>query len=269
MKLYVMTDLEGVAGVVNGTDYIYPSGRYYETARRLLTEEVNAAVRGFISGGFDDVVVADGHGPGAINAELLDTRVRLLRGWPAGWPLLMDESYDALAFVGQHAKAGTENAHLPHTQWFGIVDLSVNGVSIGEYGQSVLCADELNIPVIFASGDAALCREAAELTPSVETVEAKVGTAAGRGDELDHDAYGKSHEAAIHRHPSAVRGELEQAARTAALRFRNDPQSFGRVNMQPPYRLVVRYRQTGDKLPHTVERTHADSVAAVFNSLRA
>lgn len=267
MKLYVQTDMEGVAGVISVDDYIHPSGRYYDAGKRLLTEEVNAAVRGFVEGGFDDITVADAHGSGAINIELLDPRVQLMRGWPTGWPCLLDESFDALAFVGQHAKAGTENAHIPHTQWFGIVDLSINGISIGEYGQHVFCAQELGVPTIFASGDAALCREAGELTPSVETVVGKQGTAPGRGDELERDAYGHSHEAAIHRHPSVVREELQRTALRAARRFRDEPDSFGRVEIQPPYKLVVRYRQVGDNPPHTVERTHPDSIAALMNSL--
>jgi D-aminopeptidase len=266
MKLYVMTDLEGVAGVINVADYLGPTGRYHEVGKRLLTAEVNAAVRGFIAGGFDDIVVADGHGSGAVNIELLDPRARLMRGWPTGWPLLIDKSYDALAFVGQHAKAGTELAHIPHTQWFGIIDMSLNGLSIGEYGQMVLCAGELDIPVIFGSGDAAFCREVAALTPWVLTVESKKGTAPGRGDELAADAYGRSHEGAIHRHPSAVCAEIETTARSAAERFRENPRRCGRVAVQPPYKVVIRYRQVEDKPPKTVEHVHPDSIAEAFNA---
>ncbi len=267
MKLYVQTDMEGVAGVINVDDYLSPSGRYHEKGKRLVTEEVNAAVRGFIEGGFDDIVVADGHGSGAIDIELLDSRVRLMRGWPTGWPLLLNRSYDALAFVGQHAKACTELAHIPHTQWFGYVDLSINGISIGEYGQMVLCANELDIPLIFGSGDAAFCREAKALTPWAETVAGKEGTAPGRGEELEKDAYGRSHEAAIHRHPEVVREEIRKAALRAAQRFMSDPGSFGRVDIRPPYKAVARFRQVGEKKPHTVQREHPSSIAELMNSL--
>jgi len=267
MKLYIQTDMEGAAGIMNVDDYLGPSGCYYEKARRLVTMEVNAAVRGFAEGGFDEIVVADGHGAGAIDIELLDSRALLMRGWPTRWPLLLDESYDAIAFVAQHAKAGTEYAHIPHTQWFGYIDLSINGVSVGEYGQFVLCADELDIPVIFGSGDAAFCREAKELTPWVETVEAKQGTAPGKGDELDHDAYGHSHEAAIHRHPEVVRREIERAAMRAARRFMSDPGSFGRVGLKPPYRAVARFRKVRESEPHEVVREHPSSIAELLNSL--
>ena len=51
MKVYIMTDLEGVAGVMNSTDWIYPESRYYERGKELLTKEVNAAIDGFFAAG--------------------------------------------------------------------------------------------------------------------------------------------------------------------------------------------------------------------------
>lgn len=267
MKIYVQTDMEGVAGVINVDDYLSPAGRYHEKGKRLVTEEVNAAVRGFLEGGFDDIVVADGHGSGALDIELLDRRARLMRGWPTGWPLLLDGSYDAVAFVGQHAKAGTQHAHIPHTQSFGYIDLSINGISIGEYGQFVLCANELDVPVIFASGDAAFCREVNELTPWAETVAGKEGTSPGTGRELDNDAYGHSHQTAIHLHPETVRERIEQKAGEAARRFAADPVSFGRVAIEPPYKLIALFRGEKGAEPRRVEREHPSSIAELMNSL--
>ena len=218
MKIYVMTDLEGVAGVMDAADWLNAEGRYYETAKALLTEEVNAAVGGFLDAGFDDVVVADGHGHGGIHPERLHPEARLMRGWPTKWPLLLDETYDAVAWVGQHAKAGTEYSHLTHTQWWNYVDLRINGVSIGELGQFAMCASELGVPGIFASGEKALAAEARELMPWIETVCVKEGTAPGRGDELDVDAYAGFHPSAIHLSPAKARetiGSAAQPVRTA------------------------------------------------------
>jgi D-amino peptidase len=114
MRIYLMTDVEGVAGVLD-FDWLES---HDPLARELLTFEVNAAVAGFFEGGASSVLVADGHGSGGINPALLDERVELLRGWGHSppWPLHLDEGFDALAFVGQHAKAGTEHAHLAHTR---------------------------------------------------------------------------------------------------------------------------------------------------------
>ena len=49
MKVYVLTDMECVAGMVNFIDYCRPeSSKYYEHGRELTTLEVNAAVEGLI-----------------------------------------------------------------------------------------------------------------------------------------------------------------------------------------------------------------------------
>lgn len=66
MKIYIMTDMEGVCGVLNHDDWVMPSGRYYEEGKKLLTLEVNAAVEGFLSEGATQVLVVDGHGAGGL-----------------------------------------------------------------------------------------------------------------------------------------------------------------------------------------------------------
>lgn len=81
MKVYLMTDLEGVAGVMNSVDYCYVGSKYYDLAKELLTKEVNAAIDGFFAAGADEIVVQDGHGEGGINITLLDPRAKLQQGW--------------------------------------------------------------------------------------------------------------------------------------------------------------------------------------------
>ena len=44
-SVLVGTDMEGVAGIVSFPDQSWPTGRYYDHARRLMTAEVNAAVK--------------------------------------------------------------------------------------------------------------------------------------------------------------------------------------------------------------------------------
>jgi len=263
VRIYVMTDLEGVAGVLNFAEWCSPGARYYEVAKELLTREVNAAIAGFLAGGATEIMVADGHGDGGIDPLLLDERAELMRGWPVGWPLLLDESYDAVAFVGQHAKASTPHAHLAHTQDWNYLDLAINGVSIGELGQFAMCARELGVPAIFASGDRALCREAQALLPGVETVEVKRGTTPGRGDELETEAYSRRNTSAIHLHPAraraAIRAGAERAARRAAV------ERFWLLPLTPPYEQVLRLRARGDQ-PRTISVTrHPSSAAALMN----
>lgn len=136
MRIYLVTDLEGVCGVMNFRDWCTPESRYYEEAKRLLTAEVNAAVDGFLAGGAAEITVVDGHGYGGLCSGLLHPATELMRGWPGQWPFLMDErKYDATAWVGQHAKAGTPFAHLAHTGAFACRDERINDMSVGEFGR--------------------------------------------------------------------------------------------------------------------------------------
>jgi len=175
MKVFLMTDLEGVAGVLNFQEWTGPGKPYYPVARELLTLEVNAAVAGLFEGGANHILVCDAHGPGAIDVKLLDPRVELQRGWPEEmWPLGLDNSFDAVTWVGQHAKAGTPFAHLCHTQSLEYLDESVNGISIGEFGELAMCASELGVRAIFGSGDEAFTKEAQALVPGIETASVKL-----------------------------------------------------------------------------------------------
>lgn len=181
MKIMIMTDMEGVAGVLNFEDRVFPTGRFFRDGQRLLTTEVNAAVDGFFAGGADEVLVVDGHGCGGILPDLLDERAFLMRGPPQPvWPWGLDRSFAGLAFVGQHAKAGTPFSHMTHTQNFEYADLAINGISIGEYGQLALCAMELGVPTILACGEKALTDEAASLTPGGRDSGREAWFAAGR-----------------------------------------------------------------------------------------
>ena len=78
MKIYMMTDLEGVAGVTDFENRTIDTHDNHETRmrmRRLLTGEVNAAIDGLFKAGATQVIVNDGHGAGyTIDFEQLDPR---------------------------------------------------------------------------------------------------------------------------------------------------------------------------------------------------
>lgn len=264
MKLYIMTDLEGVAGVIDSENWCGWESRYYETAKELLTQEVNAAVRGFIEGGATEIVVADGHGPGAINASLLDPRVMLMRGWPKGFPLELDSSYDAIAWIGQHARAGTEYAHLCHTQNFGMLEYSINDISVGEFGQVAFCAVELGVKPIFGSGDQAFIEEAEALMPGIETVAVKYGTTPGKGDDCTADEYRSRNKAAVHFSPERSRQMIYEGALRAATRFR-EGMEVGLPNLQPPYMVEARWRGVDGKPGKYCSCDHSSSIARAIN----
>ena len=254
MKILLMTDLEGVAGVKNWVDWCGIDSRFYAQACRLLTGEVNAAVDGFFAGGATYIEVADGHGPGGIDVELLDPRSEYARGWPEGtWPFGLDSSFDGLAFVGQHPKAGTEFGHLCHTQNFSYIDLSVNGLSIGEFGQLTLCAGELGVPVFFASGDLAFTQEAEALVPGITVCAVKRGVTSGSGDECFHEAYRMRNAGAVHKAPARACGLIRAAAENAVKALLERPP--GLCKLDAPFHLDAVFRPEKEGEKRTVART--------------
>ena len=176
MKIFISADLEGVNGIALPED-VEEVGAGYAKACVFMTEEVNAAAEGAFAGGATEVIVCDSHNVSAnIHPEMLDSRVQLLRGDTRRNSMVhsLDETFDGLITLGYHAKFGTQNAILDHT--FApktIRDLRVNGVSVGELGFNSLFAAEKGVPLIMATGDQALEKEARDFYADVETVVVK------------------------------------------------------------------------------------------------
>ena len=61
MRVLIMSDMEGVSGIVNW-DQVKGGAPMYEEGRRLYTEEINAAVRGAKAVGATEIVAVDCHG---------------------------------------------------------------------------------------------------------------------------------------------------------------------------------------------------------------
>ena len=265
MKLYLMTDMEGVAGVLNFQEWTGPGKPYYKLAKEFLTLEVNAAIDGFFEGGATEILVVDGHGPGAVRIELLNPRVEYLRGWGEGpWPLMLDETFDAVAWVGQHAKSGTPCGHLAHTQSTGYLDLSINGISIGEFGQLAMCASELGVRSIFGSGDKAFATEARKLVPGIETVAVKRGVQPGTGDDLTKEEYTRFTASAIHFHPVKARRLIREGALRAIRRAQEE--DFGLIELNPVFERVAKFRPNEDNPNWTIsQEAHPSSVIALMN----
>ncbi len=219
MKVYVLTDMEGVAGVINFDDYVGPEGRYYETGRELTTLETSAAVQGLLDGGATEIHVLDGHGSGAIRLDILHPAAKLIAGRPLTYPFGLDSTFDAMVVVGQHSKAGTPTGHLCHTGDLLQIDCTLNGQSVGELGLDIAFAGYFGVPCIMVAGDQACCDEARALLPQVETVAVKRGLNRG---------------AAIHLHPDRARALIRDRAWQAIGRVR-DMEPF---RPAPPYELV-------------------------------
>jgi D-amino peptidase len=186
MRVFVLVDIEGVAGVVSGED-TSPGNGEYERARRLMTGEASAVVAGILDAAPDaQVTVADAHGPYRnIIPEELDPRATLLRGKPAFFGMVdgIDATYGAAMFVGVHGQAGAGSSTLSHTFTGVILDVRLNGNSYGELGLNAAAAGAYGVPVLLVAGDQIVDAEAQSvLGPGVTTVIVKESRGHARAD---------------------------------------------------------------------------------------
>ncbi|MDR1531220.1 MAG: M55 family metallopeptidase [Clostridiales bacterium] len=242
MRILLMTDMEGSAGIVNHDDWVMPEGRYYDLGRRFLTREANAAIAGFFEGGAASVDVIDGHGAGGLDVSLLDSRAVYLRGTPGPYPFGLEPSHDGIAWVGQHAKAGAVKAHIAHTGWFDVLDFKINGVSVGEFGIMAFAAQFLGVAPFFGSGDAAFCSEAEELVPNIITVSVKEGLQTDSGGGLTTDEYRAHNLGARHLSPKAACKLIRETALAAARELANGKIAANHSAVKPPFVISAVYR---------------------------
>ncbi len=183
MRVHIISDIEGVAGIVKWAQTGGDQTLYHE-GRKLYTEEINAAVRGAKAAGATEIVVMDCHGAGGdytfnslLPAELdPDCEFVIQNEWTE-YTEFLEEGCDAALFVGMHAMAGTPDGVLSHTvsgqAW---QNLTFNGTLVGETGINAALCGHWGCPVLLVTGDRAVCREGRELLgEGLTTVEVKVG----------------------------------------------------------------------------------------------
>ena len=231
MKILIAADMEGITGVVHW-DQVNPSHPEYSRFRKLMTADVNAAIRGAFAGGATSVSVTDGHNNSRnILIEDLDSRAVLNSGGPM--PLSMvygvDQGVDAVFYVGYHARIGAQNGNLDHT-WSDerVFSLSLNGRLVGESALNGAVCGHFDVPVIMISGDQTVCAEVRDFFGDVET--AVVKKAVGR---MGAECY-----------PPAVTSKLiEEAAERAVKRFaaKNVPAPY---KLEAPITMVLDFVQS-------------------------
>lgn len=176
MKLYISSDIEGSAGIVDWQHGRGP-GAEYEMGRRLLMDEVNAAIDGAAEAGATEFLVNDSHSTMQnLRPADLHHEASYLSGRHK--PLYMmeglDASFDAIFMVAYHGGIGAENAILSHTYnprciW----EVTLNGLPVGESAINALVALHYGVPVILITGDEATAEEAGQFMPDLEAVVVK------------------------------------------------------------------------------------------------
>ncbi|RIK36524.1 MAG: peptide ABC transporter [Chloroflexi bacterium] len=220
MKVLISADMEGTCGVVDWVQVTPPwdapasaAPSEYETARRQMTAEVAAAVRGALAGGASGVTVNEAHdGMKNLIGALLPREARLITGHHK--PLSMMQGIDepgmaAAIFTGYHGKATTPQSVLAHSFTGFVQDIRFDGLSTGEYGVNAAIAGHFDVPVVMVTGgDICIAQVKAFCGDAVVGVEVKkeLGT-----------------KAASHLHPELAVELIESGAREALQLAREIP----------------------------------------------
>jgi D-amino peptidase len=236
MRVYFSVDMEGIAGVVHEdqTNPVDPRCAVeYGRFRRLMTLEANAAIAGAVAGGATTILVNDSHWEMRnLLAEELHPAAELLSGGPKTWSMMegIDAGWDLAGFIGYHAKAGTPSAILDHTYSDCILDVRLNGRSVGELGLNAALAGAHGVPVAVVSGDQALAAEARDLL--------------GAGIEAIVVKHAVSRHAARALPPEEAREQIRAAVQRAVTARRADRDSGRPFTVASPVQLEVDFVRT-------------------------
>ena len=170
MRVHVISDMEGVAGIVKWQQ-VDGGEPLFEEGRKLYTEEINAAVRGAKAAGATDIVVMDCHGAGkgwtfnSLIPDALDPDCEyVVQDEWTEYTEFLEQGCDAALFVGMHARAGTTKGVMTHTiSGRDYQNLWFNGTLVGETGVNAALCGTWGCPVLMVTGDEATCAEGREL----------------------------------------------------------------------------------------------------------
>ena len=173
MKIYISADMEGIAGVVTGSQ-LGPEGFEYERFRHFMTAEVNACIEAAREAGADEILVSDSHGNGEnILIEKLPDDVMIVRSWPRSLGMMegIDESFDGggVIFLGYHASTNSKEGVRAHTMSSThITSVKINDIVMPESGINALIAGHFKVPVILITGDDIAVEETQNLIGNIE-----------------------------------------------------------------------------------------------------
>src|SRR5690625_1100330 len=225
MKIFISADIEGISGVATIQQLLTQSE--YERIRRMMTEEVNAAIRGAFNGGAKEVVVADGHGNMSnIIIEELDSRARLVTGSNRVMCQLegLDNTYDGIVFVGHHGRESGSDAVLSHSlAGICVKEFNINGTVVGETEMNAMVAGHFQVPPLFISGDDLYVEEVKKILPSVESVVVK---------------YARNRLAAEMLHSSVTQKLIEEKVEKAV----NNIKSFQPIKVDGPINFEIEFK---------------------------
>lgn len=160
MKIYISSDMEGVAGVTawQQVDARTPHAEY-PLYRRYYSQEVAAAARGAQNAGASEITINDSHGPmrNLLFDELPDD-VRVIFGNRKPYSMVQDcdGSYAGAFFIGYHGAIGDADAVLCHTYTPSVIyEARINGTVCSEATINAALLGHYGVPLLYVTGDRA------------------------------------------------------------------------------------------------------------------
>ena len=227
MKVFISVDIEGINGICNWAE-TEPDKADYEQFRVQLQREVNAACEGAIKAGAKEIFIKDAHDT-ARNLKIADLPecVKLHRGWegsPCSMMAGLDNSFDAVMFIGYHSPSRSNGNPLSHTMNTSRVQhVKINGVIASEFTINSLYASYLNVPVAFLSGDLNLTKQVKEINSNIVTVASKEG----------------HHGAVVSKHPNLTVREISENVEKSL----NKDLANNIVYLPKSFDVEIQYRQ--------------------------
>jgi D-amino peptidase len=254
--ILVAMDIEGVAGVWRPEQTQAGNGDY-ERARRWMTQEADAAVRGAFAGGAGAVLVNDSHGHfGNLLADEIDPRAQLIQGKPRQLGMMagVDQGVDGVLMIGWHSRAKTRGVLAHTTSSFAFSRVWLGGQELGEIGLYAALAGEFGVPVLMASGCDVMAAEVAALLPGVARTVVKWSEGARSGRSLS---------------PAQSREAIEAAAREAVQGVAALPRAPWRLPAAPTLRVQCQTPALADAfaLWPAVAREDAETISIVCGTV--
>lgn len=230
MKAFISVDMEGMPYVVI-PGHLNLKGALYEEARKTATKITLITAEELHKNGFDEVVVADSHGPMVnLHVDELPEYVEIIRGYPRPLSMVSGvEDCDAALFLGYHAKFGTAKSTFDHTYSGAAINkLEVNGTEVSEFLLNAYTAGEHNVPVILVAGEAQLLKDdVRRYAPWAKTVALK---------------HSLSRVSAKSPSMTRIEKELRQAVKNAAIIFKQ--KKAKPLTTQKPVKMSVTFNAT-------------------------